>query len=332
MYGVKVTLTMTPYPDLAATPRDLRVSSSLTLPEDAKRREDLREQILAIAEHAAYFTQFSLFVSCKEAGLRDHPVSQKPEVNRWLAMRAIMFAFTHVFTYSQHTKHVKLHLPAPAEFPLYVKKQDKPLLLSSLESSLKDQPYLIRIRAFIDGVTNLLSGEHHRAYFEGVHPNYLQTRMIKRLNQHGKKQKRERQQTRVTSTPPSETSTLPHGAGRTIGARPGVYQGVQMRSQLEIRFASELDERGIRWVYEGEAIGPSQYLIDFYLPDLGVWVEVKGKLSARDRQGLPEVAQTLKNDRGEVVYLYTQDKCYRVNPSGLREIEQASFWQALRKR
>lgn len=105
-----------------------------------------------------------------------------------------------------------------------------------------------------------------------------------------------------------------------------------MRSQLEIRFAAELDERGIRWFYEGEALGAAQYLVDFYLPDLGTWVEVKGAMTAKDRQVLPEIARTLKTERQQRLLLYSgSGPCYAINPSGFREVERKNFWAELMK-
>ncbi len=105
-----------------------------------------------------------------------------------------------------------------------------------------------------------------------------------------------------------------------------------MRSQLEIAFASELDERGIKWVYEGEALGAAQYLVDFYLPDLGVWVEVKGRMSPKDRQVLPEVAKMLKSERDQRLLLYSgSGVCYVINPSGFREVERKHFWSEVMK-
>lgn len=115
-----------------------------------------------------------------------------------------------------------------------------------------------------------------------------------------------------------------------MGARPGIYKGIQMRSQLEIRFASELDERGIKWIYEGEALSETSYLVDFFLPDLGTWVEVKGRFEARDKQVLPLVAKYLKTERKQRLLVYTgAGKCCVVNPSGFREIERKNFWSEL---
>jgi hypothetical protein len=67
-------------------------------------------------------------------------------------------------------------------------------------------------------------------------------------------------------------------------AKPTVYRGVQMRSQLEARWAGVLDAAGIEWEYEPHVVnlGSSRghwvggYLPDFWLPVLRTWIEVKG--------------------------------------------------------
>lgn len=67
---------------------------------------------------------------------------------------------------------------------------------------------------------------------------------------------------------------------RAIKAIPTAYRGVQMRSRLEASFAEQLDFYNIKWVYEAEGydIDGVWYLPDFWLPDLGAFVEVKGVL------------------------------------------------------
>lgn len=59
------------------------------------------------------------------------------------------------------------------------------------------------------------------------------------------------------------------------------YRDVQFRSTLEADWAATLDELGIRWQYEPEAVRlPSGefYRPDFYLPQIATWLEVKGPL------------------------------------------------------
>lgn len=60
------------------------------------------------------------------------------------------------------------------------------------------------------------------------------------------------------------------------------YNGYRFRSRLEARWAVVFDAAGIRYVYEPEGfqvdLGDKviRYLPDFYLPDFGIYVEVKG--------------------------------------------------------
>lgn len=56
------------------------------------------------------------------------------------------------------------------------------------------------------------------------------------------------------------------------------YAGYRFRSRLEARWAVFFDHLNIRWEYEpqGFNINGRPYLPDFYLPQSGLWVEVKG--------------------------------------------------------
>lgn len=56
------------------------------------------------------------------------------------------------------------------------------------------------------------------------------------------------------------------------------YNGYRFRSRLEARWAVFFDSYGVEYEYELEGFelgGGLRYLPDFYLPDLGVFVEVK---------------------------------------------------------
>ncbi len=116
---------------------------------------------------------------------------------------------------------------------------------------------------------------------------------------------------------------------RRDNAVESVYKGAFMRSRLEVDFAKQLDARDIRWTYEPERIGGGRYLVDFYLPDLRCWVEVKGRFEARDHLLLPNVAGHLRAERGERLYLYMRSKTYRVTSHGFDELDRAAFWEAL---
>lgn len=66
----------------------------------------------------------------------------------------------------------------------------------------------------------------------------------------------------------------------TINAIETYYAGHLFRSRLEARWAVFFDSLDIRWEYEpqGYWVGEDRrpYLPDFYLTDLGWWIEVKG--------------------------------------------------------
>lgn len=58
------------------------------------------------------------------------------------------------------------------------------------------------------------------------------------------------------------------------------YAGHHFRSRLEARWATVFNDLGLRWEYEpqGYLVGEHRrpYLPDFYLTDIGWWIEVKG--------------------------------------------------------
>jgi hypothetical protein len=58
------------------------------------------------------------------------------------------------------------------------------------------------------------------------------------------------------------------------------YKGYRFRSRLEARWAVFFDHMGTKWEYEKEGYHLSNgemYLPDFWLPDLGIWIEIKGQ-------------------------------------------------------
>lgn len=63
------------------------------------------------------------------------------------------------------------------------------------------------------------------------------------------------------------------------------YAGHRFRSRLEARWAVFFDALGVEWRYEPEGFETSAgwYLPDFYFPEYGRWVEIKGgRPTARD--------------------------------------------------
>lgn len=70
-----------------------------------------------------------------------------------------------------------------------------------------------------------------------------------------------------------------------IKAKPTLYNGIQMRSLLETRWAKFLDYCNIKWSYEPEGYvfkDGTAYLPDFYLPEQKAYLEVKGIMRESD--------------------------------------------------
>lgn len=66
-----------------------------------------------------------------------------------------------------------------------------------------------------------------------------------------------------------------------------LYHGVYFRSRLEARWAVFFDELGILWEYEKEGYefsDGSRYLPDFWLPELKIWVEIKGEQPTEEEE------------------------------------------------
>lgn len=77
------------------------------------------------------------------------------------------------------------------------------------------------------------------------------------------------------------------------------YAGCRFRSRLEARWAVFFDRLGLEWQYEPEGFegDRSRYLPDFLLPELRLYVEVKGVLSHRDLMKMMEALPGLRPDR-----------------------------------
>ena len=112
-------------------------------------------------------------------------------------------------------------------------------------------------------------------------------------------------------------------------AAPGVYKMTHFRSQLEIRFAKELDARELRWFYEPERLGASRYLLDFYLPDVKAWVEVKGKVSSRDHDSLLSLSVTLLKERHQRVFMWMDEQAFAITEKGYATLTHEQFWTSL---
>lgn len=81
------------------------------------------------------------------------------------------------------------------------------------------------------------------------------------------------------------------------------WRGHRFRSRLEARWAVFFDVLGVPWEYEpqGFVLGGTPYLPDFWLPSLGLWVEVKA--TGRDTREDWELCRRLCVDTGSDVMM-----------------------------
>lgn len=82
------------------------------------------------------------------------------------------------------------------------------------------------------------------------------------------------------------------------------YDGYRFRSRLEARWATFFNYAGIPYQYEIEGYETSNgnwYLPDFYLPECGLWVEVKGFTESIDYDWLIERARALPVPEPETI-------------------------------
>lgn len=91
----------------------------------------------------------------------------------------------------------------------------------------------------------------------------------------------------------------------TVTAIETTYGECLFRSRLEAKWAVFFDAMGIEWVYEPQGynvragprrLGPRRrYLADFFLPVVGLWVEVKGVM---DNYSMESLVGATYNDSG----------------------------------
>lgn len=114
------------------------------------------------------------------------------------------------------------------------------------------------------------------------------------------------------------------------------YAGCRFRSRLEARWAVFFDALNVRWDYEPEGfvLGTELYLPDFWLPDIKLWVEVKGAVEKGDNKPLTlceklhimtewPVALVVGSIGNEQLTLIAEDSC---ESGGGRFVDDDSAW------
>jgi hypothetical protein len=355
---MKLTFTFIDTPELDALTRDGIYQTHFEVPGEATYLIGLEDRILGVANLIGQLSEAALHLSCQELGPHHHLITSGTASgdsrSLWANIKTIVFQFSRIQRNRTQNRQLRILKPCIPPLPQHYfsghskKRRDRRSLNKNLSQvngfKVQDQSaqqYFDNISALADQMLMLLNAEPAASpiahwYCAGFNPWWSDNRLIDRFNKQSKRaatehRKQERLQEKlkklVDSNP--DSPTLKTGAGRRPGAIPGVFKGVQFRSQLEIRFATELESRGIRWVYETERLGKGNYLVDFYLPNLKTWVEVNGRFEPRDNYLLKDVAGYLRQERSERLFVYTNGTCYAVHPSRFTEIKQKNFWERL---
>lgn len=359
---MKLTFSFTNQADLSVLSADDVYKSHFELPDAIRYLIRYEERISAVAAAVGQLSSALVHLTCTELGIKNRPIKlvADPADGRALnhEFKIALVQFERDYGRGQ-SRQLKIYQPVSPVMPqLYFISQGRSKRKRySLSRNLQqmgdwwcktetDRAYARTLSLLADQLLMLLNAEASPDAgggwrCSGFHPWWTEKALIDRHNKRGKRQEAERRmrerqaQRQAEIIPPKPADQMivkpENGAGRRYGARPGKFMGVQMRSQLEIRFAAELQERGIQWVYEGEVLGDGGYLVDFYLPELNCWVEVKGQFEARDNYLLKEVAEYLKHERNHRLLVYTQTKSFVVNPSGFREVSHQQFWSVILK-
>lgn len=336
------------------------ISTSFTFPDTAKTEEG-KQRILEIGQLASKLTKACLSITCRDLGIHEHLI--KRESSTTIPVRFGFVRFLLQFERLEHRlKAAKFLIAEPVTYPfpdwesfMYRGRKRKHAgqnyrmkPYAQLQRTTEHKEYVQTIIDLADHCLTLLNSEISLPYqkawtLSGYHPFWKDQSAITKYEKLRKKKEAEAKAAerlkqrqaklelkRSASLPSAEGPEPTTGAGRRPGAIPGVFKNVMMRSQLEIRFAAELEERNIRWIYEGERLGEQQYLVDFYLPDFSCWVEVKGKFEPRDNFQLPDVAAYLNRERQQKLYVYTQSRVYHFAANGrTMTMTHQEFWSRL---
>jgi hypothetical protein len=356
---MKITFNFTDSSDIKAIPTDGIYSTHFEIPDEAMHLIGYEERIIAVAEMVGHLTNACLFITCKELNLKNHLVKTADRLDGNSSVYNNIDIFTYYFERfslrrSSQQRQLKIMSPISPLFPQHflARRGKNSRERHSLRKNLHqlgtywckndaEIEHAQLVNSLAEQLLVLLNAEpapqpNQQWTCLGFHPWWVDSALIDLQNNRSKKRraeqrKQEREEAKLALKPPmNSTAIIPKtGAGRRPGAIPGVFMGIQFRSQLEIRFATELESRQIRGAYEVERLGDGNYLVDFYLPDHKCWVEVKGKFEPRDDYLLKDTAIYLARERGERLFVYTAGKPLEVDGTSFKQLSREAFWEML---
>ena len=345
---MKVTLSFTDKPNI----EDLRnadiYKSTIDFPDQATYLIGYQERILKIAELISQLSIAAVYLSCKELGIKNQLIAEnrttevKSTLHHLFNVTILHFSGRRLGKSRNQSKNIKIYAPSIAQLPTHLTSVERRRRRKkSLTSNLKQLNYLskndeaqITYRNYLQNLTDQLlmlfnADPNERWDFAGFHPYWLDSNLIKRFNNYSKNLQKEQKQAERNALKKKTGNVHPNtGKGRRPGAIPGEFMGIMFSSQLEIRFATEVESRGLTWIYEEKRLGKGNYLVDFHLPDQMAWVEVKGRFEPRDDFLLREIAKELEQ-HNERLFVYTSGRPFVVNKDEFQKITREEFWERL---
>lgn len=342
---MRLNITYSNIPDIKAK-STAKLKLGITLPDEIIHLINVEDRIREIGKQIGHLTLGSVHITCADLGIKDELVGSKEfdgDTNRFLLPFPALVIYHSRFIYHANIrkKNCILYIPQPIDpqkldlphslVASYGRRKKKTLagnirrLDNSWVKTDEQRQYVTAIQTISEQTNILLNTEPVVAQFGGgwefggFHPYWLDNK-IKKFGQKERKRLWD-----LEHEKPSPKKSKKHGKGNRVGAIPGKFMGIQFRSQLEIRFATEVQKRGIEWIYEEERLGDGNYLVDFHLPNKKAWIEVKGRFEARDHFLLKEVAEVLEH-RGEKLYVFTSGKPMIVTSDEFTPIPRKEFW------
>lgn len=338
---MKFTFTFSNLPDIKAK-TTAKIKTSIKLPDEIVHLIGVEERIREIGKQVGTLTRSSLHITCKELGIKDELMNDSSFGDVDKIILPMQFALILYFSRARNKRRtLRIMYPInPQEIGMpdvFIRdchrkrgKGGKSLVnnlkqfTDSWVKTEEQRNYFASIQSInqqLDVLLNTDPKTRNRWFWQlqGFHPFWHDESIRNLVIKEG---------TRLwdlENKPATPKKSKKHGMGNRVGAIPGKFMGIQFRSQLEIRLATELQQRGIEWIYEEERLGGGNYLVDFHLPEHKAWVEAKGKFEARDHYLLKEVAEVLL-ERGEKLYVYTSGKAMIVTPDEFIAIPRKEFW------
>lgn len=345
---MRLNITYSNIPDIKAK-TTAKLKLGITLPDEITHLISVEDRIREIGKQIGHLTLGSVHITCADLGINDELVGSKEfdgDTNRFLLTypSLVIYQSRIIYQVNIRKKNCILHIPQPINpqkinvphhlIATYGKRKKKTLagnirrLDSSWVKTDEQNQYVMAIQTISEQLNILLNTDPIVAQFrggwdfEGFHPYWLDNN-VRKLGQ-----KESQRLWELENKKEAPKKSKKHGQGNRVGAIPGKFMGIQFRSQLEIRFATDVQKRGIEWIYEEERLGEGNYLVDFHLPNKKAWVEVKGRFEARDHFLLKEVAEVLEQ-RGEKLYVFTSGKPMMVTADEFIAIPRKEFWSLI---